>query len=361
MRYTTDMESLELHSLAESIQKELKLAKKTSSSFPYIHTPLPPNKTMSSDELVQVFAVGGSVFKKALYQKTGSTIKMLSSSKSDQPTFSTKDDLFTFLLQEIDPHITKLAINFAYPLDPVLRDGRMDGVLMSGMKENRFEGLVGKKIGEELENEVMKLFDKKIFVGTANDTTCLLLSGLSQGTYESVAAGVMGTGLNFAFFSSQNEAINLEAANFDKFTQSEEGKIIDKNSTAPGKALIEKEVAGQYLYLHFNHHATLHNLPYHPLTSTVELNDLAMIDSGEGELARSLFKRSAQLSAALIAGIVLFRGRDLTFMTEGSLFWYGHSYKETVQKTLKELLPKNSIHFIKNGHSSLAGGLHLIP
>ena len=151
-----------------------------------------------------------------------------------------------FIEKALRPDITYLALNFAYPMSPVSRDGYLDGNLIMGTKEHSFEGLVGKNIGETIEKYIFDTLKRKIHVAIANDTVCLLLSGLTQYRWNGLVGGIVGTGLNFAIFLDEATIVNLEAANFDKFEQSPEGKLIDQASARPNSALFEKETSGGY-------------------------------------------------------------------------------------------------------------------
>ena len=67
-------------------------------------------------------------------------------------------------MKEIDKDSTYVVINFAYPVTPLLRDGRLDGVLLRGMKENRFTGLVGQEIGGSIEKYILEKQKRQIQV-----------------------------------------------------------------------------------------------------------------------------------------------------------------------------------------------------
>lgn len=353
------MEIEELRQITSRVAEDLtKAAAGETSSFPFIRNPLPEDKPVEST--FQVLVVGGSIFKKGLFTKKSGKLFLLSSSEKRQPTFHTKEDLLSFLLAEVDPDVSSIGLNFAYPLSPFSRSGQLDGRLVSGSKEHRFDDLVGKAVGEELENYIAEKIHRQVHISLANDTICLLLSGLSITHPDVLAAGVIGTGINMAFFTSPTEAINTEAANFNRFTLSPEATQIDKESVMPGKALLEKEISGGYLYKHYNLRITREGLPYSPISSTEELDALAKSGSPEGKLAAEVLKRSAQLSAALIAGIGIYKNCDLTFIIEGSLFWKGFGYKQTVEHTVPHLLQENTITFIKIEDSPLFGAAQLI-
>lgn len=353
-----DFSSLAL--LSRTIADELRGAELGhASSFPYIRNPR-PQETDKKDLTLQVIVIGGSIFKKGIFKRVNGALHLVSSSQKSQPPFRTKEDFLRFCLAEVDPSIPDIGVNFAYPLRPFLRQGRLDGKLLSGMKENRFEGLTTEAIGEELERAIYEKNGKRMKITTANDTVCLLFSGLSVTDWQNLTAGVIGTGINFAFFSDAHEAINTEAANFNKFSQSDEAKQIDRDSVSPGSALFEKEIAGAYLYQHFNQYVKARGLSFSPLTQTHELDILAQEETEEGQLARSLLRRSAQLSGALIAGVTLFKGQDATCVLEGSLFWKGYRYKEVVDETVSSLLSDQAVTFIKIADSPLLGAAYLV-
>lgn len=94
--------------------------------------------------------------------------------------------------------------------------------------------------------------------------------------------------INFALFRQKDQVVNLESGNFDKFPQTNEGKMIDKHSAFPGRQLFEKETAGSYLFQHFNIEPRL--------SSTKELDEVSLRgDLKASRLAQSLLARSAKL------------------------------------------------------------------
>lgn len=323
------------------------------SSLPYIRHTLPDKPLIGDSELFQVMVIGGTVFRSALCKKVNGSIKVLSKKKSHPPKFITKDDFLSYINEHLDQKINLLTLNLAYPLQPVFKSTHLDGTLLSGTKENEFLGLVGQEIGEEITKNAYKLTGKNITVTTANDAICLLLSGLSQFPKEKIFGGIIGTGVNFAYFNNQYEAINLESANFDKFPLSLEAKTIDGMSLHRGKALFEKEVSGAYLYQHYNLHHTDKLIP-----DTGTLAQLSQEDSTQGQEARKLFDRSASLVACQIAGILEYKKQDMIGAMEGSLFWKADNYK-TLVETYISMLTKYSVRFIKVDDDSIIGGAML--
>lgn len=265
------------------------------------------------------------------------------------PVFDTKETFLSFVEPLIDPDISVVAINFAYHIFPRFDRGWLDGVLVSGAKEHRFEGLVGERVGYAIEQHLKNRRQVKVVL--ANDTICLLLSGLATCQKNELAAGVVGSGVNFAIFLGDTAAVNLESANFNTFMQSEEARTIDQISVNPGRALFEKETSGVYLYQLYNARTNGH------VRSTEELHALAR----KGDVvAQEFFTRSAQLVSCQVAGITQFYGHDTTFVMEGSVFWKGWNYQEQVAKTVKQLVPEYQISFVKIPDSDIFGASHLV-
>lgn len=273
--------------------------------------------------------------------------------QGQQPLFRKQDVFFSFIAKQIKKEIPYLAINFAYPLTPVLTNNFSDGVLLSGTKENQFQGLVGKIIGKELSRFLQKEIQTDFIVSVANDTICLLLSSANIYPRKSTACCIVGTGVNNAFFKDDTTVVNLESANFSHFPQSEAGKYIDQMSQKRGSALFEKEISGAYLYQHYNFFN-----PTSPLHTTEQLSLLAKSTTPNGELARSCLHTSAQLAATSIAGILNYKKQNLTFLMDGSLFWRGYEYKETVMRTVSSLTAYKAT-FVNNKDSAILGAGYL--
>lgn len=295
----------------------------------------------------------------ALVKKRGGEILIFKSEKRKQPQFATKNDFLFFVETILPERVSVVALNFAYPLIPVATNGKLEGVLVSGTKENAFAGLIGKNVCQEIETHILCKTGRRIRVTAANDTICLLLSGMVSYRPNELAGGVVGTGLNFAFFEDEHTVVNLESANFNAFAQSSEGKIIDTKSSQKGKALFEKEVAGAYLFTHFNLLVAKQNLHYPPIRSTEELDILSRKRKpGLSQLAKSILRYSAQLAACQIAGIAKFKKSNMVFVMEGSLFWKGHKYREIVEQTVQQLTRRN-VHFTTVQHSGIVGAAKL--
>lgn len=329
-------------------------------SLPFIVHEIPEFSIVEENETFQVIVIGGTYGISAEVEKNGMSCKILSQKKVTLPLLSNKESLFLLLDQLFLDSTRVLVINFAFPIMPIFENGKLDGKLVTGTKGHAFKGLVDKNIGAEIERYIWEKQNKKILVSVANDTVCLLLSGLEKADSKKLAAGIVGSGMNFAIFLDSHKLVNLESATFNKFPLSVEVEEIDSESANPGTYLYEKAVAGVYLYKHFNIQLRHLHVSHPAVSSTEDLDTLARENTGEvGDIARNLIKRSAQLISAQIAAIMEFRKTDMVFVMEGSLFWRGYMYKETVAKTLAELTEYKA-EFMEIENSGILGAAHLV-
>lgn len=324
------------YQITKNFQNEIKTAAKgKATSLPFIVHRLSPTPLVADQELFQVLKIGGSILQNALVYIKGKEVMVKSLEEEHLPIFATGKSFLALIKSHLRKNIKVLAINFAYPLKPLLENSRLDGVLLSGSKEHAFSGLVGKQVGVEIEKFIKLKFNKQIIITLANDTICLALSGLGKFLATGLAGGIVGTGMNFAFFLDDQTLVNLESANFNKFEPSAAGLAVDARSIKPGEALFEKEVSGAYLFQHYN---LRRKKELGIIESTHQMDKVARGEiSGDKLLARELFKHSSQLISCQIAGITNYKKQDMVFVMEGSLFWAGYNYRKTVEETVKSL------------------------
>lgn len=351
-----------LQQIQSNFLQELQLASTNhQTSLPFILNTLPATPLVQEGEIFQVLAIGGSIYRKALLKKNSNNIAILESTQGKLPQFASKETFLSFISEHIDTHVRVLAINFAYEIKPIFEKGKLDGIFIRPSKEHTFTGLIGQKIGEEIENYIQKVRNQRIQVSIANDTVCLILSGLTQITWDHLAAGIVGTGLNFALFLTKDIVVNLESGSFNKFEQTSIGKHVDTNSQDKGKALFEKEVSGAFLWQHFNLSLQQKNLDYRPISTTEALSMLTVQNIPEvSQLAKETLRRSASLVATQIAGITAFHKKNLTFVMQGGLFWQGYQYKETVAETVQKLIPSYNVDFVDIKDSDILGAAKLV-
>ncbi len=277
-----------------------------------------------------------------------------------------------------------IGIGFAYPLKPLLTHRYIDGELLFMSKGRTIKGLVGKRVGQEYHIFLINEYGFDTTVAVANDAVCLLLGG--DGVE---VAGVVGTGLNFAYwekrsniapmklgeinnFAQAEVAVNIEAKNFDKYEGSKLRGFIDKTSDDPGHSLAEKEAAGAYLYRIFNaakEKLLGRSLP--DLTSTDQLNDIITgayvynnkqktVNNNQNakKFAERIFHRSAQIVAIELCGIFMKIGKTkgiVPVVMEGGIFWKAKNYPTLVNLYINMILPEVIPSFARLFGSSRRG------
>lgn len=356
------MNPKDLAQIKDNFVRELQQAESgEKNSLAFIVNTIPEKPLVSEGEVFEVLTIGGTVCRKALIKKSGGNLEIIEQADGTLTTFKTKQDLLDCVVRLLDPQVTVVAINFAYPLEPVFNGDKLDAILLRGTKEHQFEGLTGEMVGKAIEDFVKEKLDRDIQVSVANDTICLLLSGLTRVSWDKLAAGIVGTGFNFALFLDKGKLVNLECGNFDKLPQSIEGKQIDQTSADPGRQILEKELAGAYLFRHFNLMVQSAGLNYPEINSTKQIDEaLSGADPEISRIAQTVTQRSARLVACVVAAIMEYRRSSLSFVMEGSLFWKGTNYYSIVEETVKQLTPNYKVEFIHVEDSTILGGAKLV-
>lgn len=335
-------------------------------------------------------AVGGtngyvSAFK---ISKSGG-VKFLNRKVFALPEQTTRNDLFHLITKYIlavsggKKKNFSIGIGLAYPLKPLLHHRFIDGELLYMTKGRNIEGLVGRKVGQEYHKFLIKEYGIDTTVVVANDAICLLVGGDGA-----EIAGVVGTGLNFAYWDRRQAiaplklgelrnfvqaeiAINIESKNFDKIEETSLRKIVDRNSGDRGYSLAEKEVAGAYLHQIFNAGKDkLLGRNFSLLNSTDELNNIltnAFIypKGTDNELkekallfAQRIFHRSAQIVAIQLCGIFFKIGKTkgmVPVVMDGGIFWKAKNYPALVNLYVNMILPEVIPSFARLFGSSRRG------
>ncbi|MDP2585357.1 MAG: hypothetical protein Q8P29_00590, partial [Candidatus Levybacteria bacterium] len=143
-----------LRKITKNFVHEIKLAnsgKKTSLAF-IVHE-LSPSPIVKDGEVFMSIVIGGTVGKIATLKKNGNAIQIIGN-EEEQLSFKDGKEFLYFINKKLPENIDTLALNFAYPIKPIFADGKLDGILLSVTKEGGFHGLVGKQVGQEIENYV---------------------------------------------------------------------------------------------------------------------------------------------------------------------------------------------------------------
>jgi len=356
------MDLTTLLDIKENITGELTdAANGEKTSFMFIKNQLPDSPLLQVGETMQTMVAGGTVFRTALVTKTENGLEIKNPQEKKHGAFDTKDSFLSYLAANLDSNVALVAINFGQGLEPIFRNGILDGKMLTTSKEHKFEGLLGLNVGEELERYVKEKTGRDIRVSIGNDTICLILSGLTKYKADNLAAGIVGTGINHAIFLDPTTAVNLESACFDNFPMNTTEQEIDKNSQQPGFHPYEKAVGGAYLFQEFNLEVKNKGITYPEVSNTEEMDKIIRDNTPEvAQIARDIFDRAAQLSAVMVAGIVDFYKRDVTFVMLGSLFWKATGFKEMVEKTVKELVPDYTVTFDSVENADYLGAAKLV-
>ncbi len=274
----------------------------------------------------------------------------------DIPQWNSIESLATFLYKILPDTISLISLNLALPLDPQVRDHRLDGVLLRATKSEMFLDCIGLPVGDTLEALLTHKLGRNIQVTVANDTSCLLLAATEyQDPKASLGALIVGTGYNLAY-KTDTHLINLEPGNMTDFDIPTETTQIDETSFNPGRQLLEKSISGHYLHHHYN-------LRFGSTLS--KSRDLSRTASGEGrnaQNAKMILKESAARVAAQLIALAQFLETDtLQIVAEGSLFWHGYHYKEYVEQAFLDQSPSIiSLSWISIPNSSLVGAAKLV-
>ncbi len=304
---------------------------------------------------VQLLVIGGTNSQSAIASIQNNMITLSRIKQVKQPVFDSDTTLFNFIFDIIDTSQNLLAINFAYPLQPVNSEN-LDGILLKPTKEHVFSNLIGKQVGKSLNQYIFSKHKSNPTIRLANDTICLVLSAAYAFPDQNVFAGVIGTGFNFGI-KHHNSFVNLELGNFNNFKSTDSGQFIDSTSKNPSHQLFEKEISGAYLHEHFNYYAK--QIDIATVESAIDVSSLSKNKNKAGKLALGIINRSAALAAAAIAAIAEFTDSiNNTVIIEGSLFWECNEYHNLCRQHLSELC-KKTIRISKTKKSSLYGAASL--
>lgn len=350
--FTQTSHRLEL--LHEQYYQELvKAATDQSSSISFHTFQRSLEQTSSLPDRFQVVSIGGSNAEFAVVSYENHEIIIHERKKVTLPSITNVSVLVDFINTHVYFKSGVIMLNFAYPMTP-FSDTRIDGVMDKATKEHRFEGLVGKPVGKTLTKLLCKT-GANVDIFCANDTICLAGSDPCA-----QAALVLGTGFNVGLQFPEN-LINLESGNFSHFQMSQAGLYVDALSQDPGTQLFEKEVAGAYLYKHFNFYAQQAGLSI-VLEETQQLNELAYSNELGAPLAREVVAHSAAGIAAVLVGIFRFiKKPSIRVVIEGSVFIHGYEYESLVTSFIRKLLgTSNPIELIKVPDSTIVGAVRLV-
>lgn len=189
----------------------------------------------------------------------GSMVSLCSFTVPDALKQSSSEELFGFIadaiaafvhvFNQINP-ISNINCKLGFTFSFALKQTRPDkGILLNWSKGFNIPDCIGKDVIELLQHEICLRKLPISVMAVINDTVGTLLSHMLDHP-NTIISVILGTGTNAAFIS-KNKMINTEWGDFDQkheFLPFEFcDKILDSQSSNPGKQAFEKLVGGMYL------------------------------------------------------------------------------------------------------------------
>ncbi len=252
-----------------------------------------------------------------------------------------------------------LGFCFSYPAETLpSRDAR----LLRWTKGIQVTGVEGTAVGAALVEALARRGARVGAPTVLNDTVASLLAGAARAADPRASVGlIVGTGHNVASFfardaltklgpwhgstqgASDAMAVNLEAGNFTPPHLTAHDEAVDRATINAGTQRLEKAVSGFYLpkLLQAAHGAgAIGADDTRALTERAEAFARGLDPSPLARDAHALVRRSADLVAAVVAGVIDRHPRDarVTVLAEGGLFWGAPGYRAAFEDALTALL-----------------------
>jgi hexokinase len=251
---------------------------------------------------------------------------------------------------------------FSYSAESLLNG---DVKLLNWTKGVNIKEMTGQPVGQPLleylnKNTTPGFTDIKVI----NDTVASLFAGLADGEYDAYIGLIVGTGTNMATFIDADRIpkidpsfrgkglipVNLESGNFHPPYLTDIDERVDAKTDTKGYQRFEKAVSGMYLgdilKTVFPSDEFEEKFDARKLTSILNYPDI--YKEKYVKVAKWIYERSAKLTAASLAGLILVLTshnpvmKTIKLVAEGSLFWSeyrrGADYKDMVMEELRSLL-----------------------
>ena len=267
-QYSMDYQSIRVPEYAERFVQEMRCGLEGGSgSLRMIPTFLSPVNRPKTGEPVIVLDAGGTHFRVAVvsfdqnYLPSVEKCQIYRMPGTDDELES--DVFFSRIAEMILPVADQsdtISFCFSYACQPT---PDRDGIIAEIGKQLRVKGLVGKKLGSELNKALQKAGcreEKRVVV--LNDSVATLLGGVlaaKDRRYDSYIGFILGTGLNASYvekggniprlsvdFCGQKLIINTESGNYDGFPSGQLDDAYDATLLDPGTWRYEKMVSGRY-------------------------------------------------------------------------------------------------------------------
>lgn len=260
---------------------------------------------------------------------------------------------------------------FSYPAE-CLPDG--DAKLLRWTKGVDIKEMIEQPIGKPLMDYLNEKGETKFTaVKVINDTVASLFAGLSDSSFDGYIGLIVGTGTNMATFIHSDgiakldkslnwqglTPINLESGNYRPLHLTAIDDQVDAASGTKDAQRFEKAVSGMYLGKVFTalfpKDGFDENFDSKALTDLINKPD--KYKKKHIKAARAIYKRSAKLVAASLAGLVAVMVshdpaiKKVCLTAEGSLFWSKvkdcKEYNKLVSKNLKVILEELELENVK--------------
>lgn len=324
---------------------------------------------------------GGTNYRAGVINFAGGVAKITPKKPGSQDlsAISTKgfsqDDLLAkqaSFVNEIElPGKAPIGYCFSYPAN-CLPNG--DAELIKWTKGIDIQEMIGKPVGKPL-LDYLNNTGKAEFTGikVINDTVASLFAGLTNSKFDAYIGLIVGTGTNMAAFMNADKIskidsslnwqgltpVNLESGNFNPPHLTKLDELVDEKSDNKGSQRFEKAVSGMYIGQILREAFPEDGFDEHTdgkaLTDIINAAD--QHKKKHVKAAKQIYKRSAQLVAASLAGLIDMlithdkSIRKVRITAEGSLFWSKVSdcknYNKVVKKTLKKLLAEMGHNKVK--------------
>ena len=208
-------------------------------------------QSLPEGKKIIVIDAGGTNFRSCLVEKKAGKLIITDFQKTSMPAIDqelSKREFYFQIAKNIErlkDQSTTIAFCFSYAIE--FENG--DAKIIRFSKEVKAPQAVGSYVCEELKFELIAQgWAPGIKINVLNDTAALLLSGCLPGAQKwgGHIAFILGTGMNSAYIAN-SRIIVTECGMFNEVSQSDFDKAVDKNSSSPGKSLLEKMCSGAYI------------------------------------------------------------------------------------------------------------------
>ena len=357
-------------------------------SIPMIATYLNPCIDLKEGEKVIVIDAGGTNLRVGLSSFDGSKWNLSDVKEDKMPGLTReygKEEFFDYIAKRCIPLLDKACnIGFCFSYR-VGMEKNLDGRLIAWAKEIKAKEVVGELVGASLLNAIKKYSDVKREIVVLNDTTAVLLGGMTLDTkkeFSKYIGAIYGTGFNCCYIEDTNNIkkikdldpglmiINTETGNFNGFNRGKFDEELTLNSLYKDEALTEKMSSGRYLatliykaLVRAVNDDLLSKDTKIPNEEEFDLPKVSMYLAGITkdldkcfvkaedivtfkDICYELINRASKIVATTISAFAIKSNvKKIGIILEGSTFYKLPSFKESFNDYLKDILNKYQIEY----------------